>query len=65
MLSSRRCAVGESYVAGTPVVRGGILIIGNFIFAARKPLKYSIFTKEKFICAFKAFIYFAGKSKEV
>lgn len=27
-----------------------ILIIGNFIFAARKLLKYSIFVREKFIC---------------
>lgn len=27
-----------------------ILIIGNFIFATSKPLKYSIIAKEKFIC---------------
>ena len=42
--------VGVSYVGSTPVVQGGILIIGNFIFATHKLLKYSIFVREKFIC---------------
>ena len=39
--------------------------ISRFIFTLRKLLKYRRMEKEKFICAFKAFIYFAGKSKEV
>ena len=50
MLSFRMCPVCESYMADKPAVFCKILIIGNFIFATPKTLKYSILAQKKFIC---------------